>query len=57
MEALYRKTFLKGMLMLDPGRIVNGPWGLGSRQVPLRGKTYCPPSMEDSLSRVVASPR
>lgn len=55
-EAVCRKTFLKGIVMLRPALMLNGPWALGGRQVPCKGKVYSPPAPEDRLSWPVTSP-
>lgn len=44
-----RNTFLKGMVMLRPDLMLNGPWGLGGRQTPCRGNMYSPPVSEDKV--------
>lgn len=51
-----RNTFLKGIVMLRPALIQNGPWALGGRQIPCKGKMYSPPIPEDRLSWPLTSP-
>lgn len=51
-----RNTFLKGIVMLRPALMLNGPWALGGRQTPCKGKMYSPPLPEDKLSCPFTSP-
>ena len=51
-----RNTFLKGTVMLRPAMMLNGPWALGGRQIPRKGKMYSPPIPEDRLSWPLTSP-
>ena len=41
---VWLKMFLKGMVMLEPALITNGPCGLESRQWPFKGILYSPPA-------------
>lgn len=51
-----RKTFLKGILKLRLGLMVNGPCACGGMQVPRKIKVYWPPISEDRVSKPLTSP-
>lgn len=43
-------------MMLRPALMLNGPWALGGRQIPINGNMYSPPMPEDRLSWPLTSP-
>ncbi len=50
------KMFLKAIVTLDPGLMLNGPCGFGARQCPCKGMKYSPPLLDDIVRVAEVSP-